>query len=546
MAARHRRHAIPLGAFVVTGAAQAATPSQRRSHIWVTPVIIAASLAAGALYAALAGDDVNWDWQNYHEYNVWGLINGRYGTDVAPSGFQTYFNPLVYLPVYGLRHFVSPFAAGVVMGAVHGLNLALIFMLTRIMLGSAANVAGIAASVLIAACGAMTLSEVGTSFADILTSLPVITGLILILRTDQPRPANYVLAGALIGAAVGLKLTNVVFALGLVAMVIAATRPLVAIGCVTVGGAIGSLLTGGTWSLMLWREFGNPVFPLFNGFFASPDAPPASVLDLQFIPRSLLDALAYPFYWLVGDNRSSEHPFRDARFAVLLVLLPVAIGLRLSLRSCAGLFTRRDIQLLVFFIVSYAAWLDLFSIHRYAIVLELLCGPLIVLLLARILLAVFGAGTASRHSGFRTGAAPLAVALAIAIWTQPGDWWRRPWTEPYRPIISERLQQPAVYLLLDKPIAYVAPLLAPQSRFYQLSDIALPILPNRKFDRRIRAGLKAPLPGGIWELHIRGTLVQTQLLERYGLAQDASQACVQIESVTPRSRIEACPVAARD
>ena len=91
----------------------------------------------------------------------------------------------------------------------------------------------------------------------------------------------------------------------------------------------------------------------------------------------------------------------------------------------------------------------------------------------------------------------LAIAAVTALWTQPGDWWRRPWSDPYKPEISERLRQPAIYILLDKPLAYVAPLLPPRSRFYQLADIALPIVPNGLFDRRIRAGLKDPLPGGV-------------------------------------------------
>jgi hypothetical protein len=47
------------------------------------------------------------------------------------------------------------------------------------------------------------------------------------------------------------------------------------------------------------------------------------------------------------------------------------------------IFTRRDAQFLLFFVVSYAAWLSLFAIQRYAIALELLCAPLIVLLIAR-------------------------------------------------------------------------------------------------------------------------------------------------------------------
>ena len=34
----------------------------------LAPIVIAlGSLLAGALYTWFAGEDVNWDWQNYHE-----------------------------------------------------------------------------------------------------------------------------------------------------------------------------------------------------------------------------------------------------------------------------------------------------------------------------------------------------------------------------------------------------------------------------------------------------------------------------------------------
>ena len=67
------------------------------------------SLLAGAIYTWFVGEDVNWDWLNYHEYNVWAIINGRYGIDALPPGFQTYFNPTVYFPVYYLRHLLPLF-----------------------------------------------------------------------------------------------------------------------------------------------------------------------------------------------------------------------------------------------------------------------------------------------------------------------------------------------------------------------------------------------------------------------------------------------------
>jgi hypothetical protein len=140
----------------------------------------------------------------------------------------------------------------------------------------------------------------------------------------------------------------------------------------------------------------------------------------------------------------------------------------------------------------------------------------------------------------------LTVALAIALWSQPGDWFRRPWTNPYNPTISKSLEQPAVYLLVDKPLAYIAPQLPPESRFYQIADIALPIMPDGKFDRRIRTALKNSLPGGTWELHTRGKPIREALLDRYGLRVDASRPCVEIEGAWLGTAIEACPVVARE
>ncbi|ANW06056.1 hypothetical protein LMTR13_33060 [Bradyrhizobium icense] len=501
------------------------------------------SLLAGAIYTWFAGEDVNWDWRNYHEYNVWAVINGRYGIDALPAGFQTYFNPTVYFPVYYLRHLLPLPYGLMIIGAVHGLNLLLIYFLVRVLLREAATASAIGAAVLIAAVGPMTLSEVGTSFSDILTALPIVAGCILILSSNGSHHGRYVLAGLLIGAAVGLKLTNVVYALGAAAAVLVAARPLLATLCLGVGGLIGALATGGAWGLMLWREMGNPIFPLFNAVFQSKELIPMNIMDWQFMPRGILDALAYPFYWLVGDNRSSEHPFRDARFAVAMLLL--VFGICRSLATRVTIFTQRDIQFLLFFIVSYATWLAVFSIQRYAIVLELLCAPLIVLMISRALAGPPGAVTEGTSS-LRVNSVIVTTALLIALWSQPGDWFRRPWSNPFNPAIPQQLRQPADYFVLDKPIAYIAPLLPPQSRFYQIADIALPIMPDGRFDRRIRAGLQSPLPGGTWELHMRGKPIREQLLERFGLRVDPSRPCVEIEGAQLGTAIEACPLAARE
>ena len=67
-------------------------------------------------------------------------------------------------------------------------------------------------------------------------------------------------------------------------------------------------------------------------------------------------------------------------------------------------------------------------------------------------------------------------------------------------------------------------------------------MPDGKFERRIRAGLNDRLPGGAWELHIRGKPFRQELLEPYGLATDSSRPCGEIEGAQLGSVIEACPL----
>jgi hypothetical protein len=498
--------------------------------------VILGSLVAGAAYTWFAGEDINWDWRNYHEYNAFALLNGRYAEDVAPAGIQTFLNPLIYLPAYLLRHTVGAPFWGMMLGALHGLNLALIYWFSRAVLGRAAGGWALAASVGIAAFGPLTLSEVGTSFADILTALPVVAGLGLILSAKPEHRRYYVIAGLLIGGATGLKLTNAIFLIGAGACLIFAARPLVTMSYFAVGGAVGVLATAGAWDWMLWQQFGNPLFPFYNTIFRSPEAPFEAIADVRFMPHTLWEAAAYPFYWLIGDHRSSEGPFRDPRFALLFVLF--VANATASLLYQTRMLTRRDWQFLLFFAVSYFMWLFAFSIHRYAVALELLAAPLIVLLLLRFL-RVLQHGSSRAHRLTWSQFAAVTAAVVIACWSQPADWLRRPWSDPYQPLLPEAFRVPATYLLIEKPVGYVVPMLASGSRAYQLADILMPIVPGGSLDRRIRSGLANPLPGGVWAVHLRGSPPRRELLDGYGLEFDASRSCETIRGANEVD-VEAC------
>jgi hypothetical protein len=505
------------------------------------PIAIAGSLLAGALYTYFAGEDINWDWRNYHEYGAYALLNGRLSVDVAPGGFQTFLNPLIYVLPYLLRHVLGPPFWDVLLGAIHGLNLALIYWISRVVLGNAAGAITILASVIIAAFGPMTISEVGTSFGDILTSLPILAGLGLILSEGERPQSRLIVAGLLIGAAAGLKLTNLTFLIGAGASLLLGARPIKAMLSFGLGSMVGALVTGGPWALSLWHEFGNPVFPFYNTVFRSPEAALEQIVDTRFMPHDLLDAAAYPFYWLIGDHRSSEGTFRDPRFAVIIALLALISGA--SFLRKADCLQRRDKQLLMLFWVTYALWLGAFSIHRYAIVLELLAAPVIVLLVSR-LLETFHSVPTSASSLRATSMLSVTVASAIAIWSQPADWLRRPRIDPYRPELAGALRSPATYLMLAKPIGHIVAQFPANSRAYQLSDIIMPIVPGGSLDRRIRWGLAHPLPGGVWALYLQASGPRTDLLDAYDLEIDLTHACERIAGADGVD-IEACPLSPR-
>src|ERR1700689_2383298 len=96
---------------------------------WLAIILLgAAPFAFGALVIAL-GQDANWDLRNYHWYNAYAFLNGRYGFDLLPSQTPWFYNPLIDVPFYLLATHVPARAAGFALGFVQGLNFPLLFML---------------------------------------------------------------------------------------------------------------------------------------------------------------------------------------------------------------------------------------------------------------------------------------------------------------------------------------------------------------------------------------------------------------------------------
>jgi hypothetical protein len=338
------------------------------------------------------GLDANWDLRNYHFYSVYALLNDRYDLDIAPAQLQTWLNPSADILNYVLIRYCNPYIGTALMGAISALNLAAIYVLSRLVISKETPptlARPIAVGLAVAALfSPMFLSELGTTFTDAETGLLMLAALIIVRYFDFSNKSVFT-AGILVGLCVGFKLTNVIFAIAFVCAILVMRRQqrLKALLILSLALGLGYLPFGATWNLFLWLKFKNPVFPLFNQIFHSPDYLASSLSDDRFKPNSLGQALSLPAKWASKQAVTSELEFRDVRFLVLgLLVLFFSPVVWMRTRGREYVFRKDAILFLnIFFWISIVLWLRLFGIQRYIVVLELLSFILILAMFDRII-----------------------------------------------------------------------------------------------------------------------------------------------------------------
>jgi len=359
-----------------------------------TPVAVAAAffLLFGA-FAVFLGQDAGWDTLNYHVYNPYAFLTDRINIDLAPAQLQSYFSPVIDLPVYWLTQHVRPWLAGFWVGGFQGLNAFLVFLLARLLL-STSNTVPLWTPLWLASLGCLNASfvaQLGTATGDSSSSVFVLLGLYLACLWQQemtqllaPSHRWTVWIGLLMGLAVGLKLTNAPFGLAMaLVVVLLPTSPADKMRKLLLYGlsALGSFaLVSGWWFYQVWIKFGNPLFPQFNGFFKSDLATATSVVDTRWGPVNTPEALAWPFWmslrpWRIHDGLLYDHLW-VLTYPVLLIWLASCLWRR---RQGLAKTLSPALLVLVFVGVSYVIWLKLFSIGRYMTVVEMLL-PLLLLL----------------------------------------------------------------------------------------------------------------------------------------------------------------------
>ena len=348
-----------------------------RRAVFGNGVVLALFLLAGGMAACLTRYELVVDFIQYHYYNGFAFLKDRLGTDIAPASVPTYYNPLLdgltyaLITVFGNHANIYYFIQGLWFGALMfaAYKTAGLFFDTNTKSGRVFVVLAI----LVCATGSATWFQLGTSTHEIETAVLTMTAFYLLLR-DKKR---YFVSGLLLGAAAGFKLTAAIYCVsaGLTLILFCKTsdKPLKSIIVFALGGLIGFLIVDGFWMVKLWRLYGNPFFPFWNGIFKSPYYPEINYIDtLHLDGKTVVDHLSAPFLMAYQYGFTLNVPTRDPRMAVAVI-----VGV-FALIICRKQRNKRVLFCAVLALISFAVW-DVVSFNaRFLIPVEQLAGILIV------------------------------------------------------------------------------------------------------------------------------------------------------------------------
>ncbi len=438
-----------------------------------------AACALAAMVSLLLGQDANADLRNYHLYNGWAALYGRLSIDLAPAQMQSYFVPWLDVGYYLVAVKGSAILAGIVLGVWHGLVFAAVAAVAwQVLEGDQHRSRLVPMLAFAGCCSAVFLAELGNTMGDNTTAPLVLAAVALTIRAVKSQSSAtlyWLAAGLLLGLALGLKLTNAIYALGLGVAVLAgrpgwkrrfADATLLTVVTTVVFGAVA-----GPWFFQVWSQFGNPLFPQFNSWFQSPLAQPIGVADLRWLPDGVLQAVLWPIWITLNPREISESAMPQLAWAALYLLGIAAaciallrrFGLEWLLPNAQARCAIAERTLLVFLAGSFLAWMWMFSIHRYLAALEAL-APLAIWLLAQ---RVFPAAS-SRQWGKRLVTACAVVAvLGWNTWGNNG--WDRDGFFVENPPMSAP-ERATVLLVGGYPQAWRVPFLPAQAAYVSVGS----------------------------------------------------------------------------
>lgn len=249
--------------------------------------LAAVCLLAWALLVSIpvtAGElGLSWDAINHHVYLGWTAERHRLDLDFVAAGYQSYQAPYLNWPLYRMAvGGWSGVSAAIALATLEMMAVVPVWVVARACAPGASvfDLAMRALAVALALLSCVVLSSFGATVNDMLAAAPLLWAVALVLGVagrlqDPGRVATMrrvLLSGLCAGIAVGLKLSNGPLAVLLPALWLLCGREwrgrVQAVLAGTAGALAGFAVSYGYWGWLLWRRFGNPLFPFYDHWFA--------------------------------------------------------------------------------------------------------------------------------------------------------------------------------------------------------------------------------------------------------------------------------------
>lgn len=493
--------------------------------------------------------DASFDVVHYHLHNGWSALEGRDGTDLAPAEMHSFLNPGWQIFVWLLIDMLPGRLVAFILGGLQALLLPVLYALTRRLLVRLGAAPTLMLCFSIALAGFSAEAQYGLFASvrnDALSALVFLAALTLLIPEHREGPdlKALALASAMVGAIIGLKLTNGVYGVGFaVAAIIAMPNwraRLPGMATCAVAGGTALVLFGGPWAWMLYQTFGNPVFPQLNGLFDAPLGPDYAFRDERYLPGGVTEAILRPFLFLFDGSLINEHDFFDPRLQIGYI---ASVAFLIYAAAARPARSRPLVALTAAALATLLIWSQMFSIARYVAALWLM-GPVILAAgVAALRPSVLGHKAASYLT--------LALCAGLMAMTQPSELRRAPWsslTERYvDATIPKKPYGDAIIVYAGGyPGAFLAPYFPESVRHTHLvpQDWSAPALAN--YRQGIRTALRSTA-GPVYavivdtEGHLSETEVRLQQMEGMAINKAACEA-IATNFASSEARWLLCPL----
>jgi hypothetical protein len=506
----------------------------RRNRFGYVALVVATIIQGQRL-----GQDANFDLLNYHIYNALNVVTGR-SNDIGVGQLQSWFHPLQDIFLFSIAKFFTPRGMSVLLASLMSLAiLPSLTILESIQKGYASNKKWMVLLAALIVSGGIYSCEIGSSMGDVLTVPLVLASVSIALGAQQNLRRNW-LVGLLMGAAVGLKLTNIFFVPGFLLLQIWVNRkklkPLLRSG---MGIAVSYGVIGLPWLVIVFLRFKNPLFPSYNHIFRSRHALNLPFLDTRFLtgfPAGAIHRFVNLFKYTASGT---EVPFRDPRLTIGLFLSMITLILHRKR-------PRESVGLALFYCLSVAAWLMQSGIHRYAAVLEVVASILIVD--SVLYLGQSVTRTSQKSMKWFTVSIGAVVVLALAGFTKPPNWGRlQRWELSTMPVtLSNPVPDGLIIVRGDLPIGFLAQAFSPRTGIVRPQSNFIAPTENTQLVVDARSSIKQAVTSGkpiymLSQFNAPMNDEDKKFLAGFNLRLDPGKSCTRIDS--PVAHFDLCEAA---